>query len=826
MNPNRQIPCITVCKEGSQADPNLPVEEAALGESLQSLAGSIQPPAKFQSDLEKELSRMAGENAQKMKQPPQKARSDTRSTWLTGFWRVFALGAALLLLVGGLGWAIRSAIPNFPGNQPMAGGENQTVDVPPFDALTPTSQPGQAGETAPAASGEGSSDPQAVMPTATLIPLYSLPILPNVEVVLAAPLPDDPSEAQIYTQLNEEALTVENALAVARSLGVDGTVYKGSSEGSLPSYVVSDGRQWIYFNGSPYRFGYSNGQPVAHEPQVSELTSEEQIAIAENFLQQAGLLAFPYQAAYSGFFPFEVTFTPILDGKPVIYGSQSSSNITVRLNPQGQVVQAVYDRVVSQPAGSYPILTAQEAWQKLVSEEAPAGVENYEQSGSTPLNIEWWSRIYPAGDSSNLFGYLSVYEPVNDSDGPKLLSMGSYTLVVPNDDLAQANKPGTFFQVWGEMSDSTTLQVVGWQVSPFPDETLTGTLEQEQGRTFLLTGEDRLLLPDVPADIPLGVEVRVRGVRLSQPEPSLEWSYIETGGGGNGSGGGGGGGGGTLFAEVNLNGPQEAGSVPTATPAPVYQPGTVLEGIEGSVWISIDRYPDGIEERSVRAYLTDEASLPGVYELRLQGPGLEGIEALQSLPVRFWGSVVSQGDGFLVLDVSRFEPVHPGLAIQAWLGTWELAELDGKNVLRFTAQDGQQYILASSLLYEQTEFVGYPGDMVILEGVQIPDQILRWPYPVIEERSGQSADGVTSLDGYEITSDEITVNEFQLPLGGRFTIEKIELVYRANDLKFGLPDPNGPALYVQPVWQFYGHYEDGREQVILVQALRDEYLEK
>ncbi len=84
-------------------------------------------------------------------------------------------------------------------------------------------------------------------------------------------------------------------------------------------------------------------------------------------------------------------------------------------------------------------------------------------------------------------------------------------------------------------------------------------------------------------------------------------------------------------------------------------------------------------------------------------------------------------------------------------------------------------------------------------------------------------DGAT-LDGYEITSDDVWVNEQAAPQGGRLIIERVELAYRANDMRFGPYDPSSGPLYIQPVWSFYGHYEDGRELQFQVQALRDEYL--
>jgi hypothetical protein len=52
------------------------------------------------------------------------------------------------------------------------------------------------------------------------------------------------------------------------------------------------------------------------------------------------------------------------------------------------------------------------------------------------------------------------------------------------------------------------------------------------------------------------------------------------------------------------------------------------------------------------------------------------------------------------------------------------------------------------------------------------------------------------------------------------TIEKIELAYFAHDQRWQNYEP----AYLQPVWRFSGHYEDGSEFEILVQALKPEFL--
>ena len=38
------------------------------------------------------------------------------------------------------------------------------------------------------------------------------------------------------------------------------------------------------------------------------------------------------------------------------------------------------------------------------------------------------------------------------------------------------------------------------------------------------------------------------------------------------------------------------------------------------------------------------------------------------------------------------------------------------------------------------------------------------------------------------------------------------------------PDPTAGPVYIQPAWRFQGHYWDGSEFEILIQALKDEFL--
>lgn len=488
------------------------------------------------------------------------------------------------------------------------------------------------------------------------------------------------------------------------------------------------------------------------------------------------------------------------------------------MNPQGKVSNIMSEKVVYKPVVNLPVITVQEALDKLVTETAPAGVIEAQKTPYTFPDMEFWIRTYEAGEQVFLYGYVSVYQPVSPF-GTNLLTLGNIKLELPVPDLEHAalERPGKLFQIWGEMSDSVTLQVVGWQDTPILEEHLIGLIKLKEGKFYLYSGADRLLLVDAPDDIALDTEVRICGIRLNSPEPAFEWSYIEAGV--QPTGGGGGGGGATVFREITLTGPAESAQETvtlTSTPEIIYQPGMLIDGVEGPFYLALERYANGSESKRMFFYPTQQESLPEVYEVRLNGGELDGIDQFHTLPIRLWGTVIEFKENIFTLDVSRYEAVYPGLDVQAWLGTWELVELGGKNVIRFQDQQGQQYLLASSLLYEQTEFAGFPGDLVILEGLQIPGNMYEG-LPVIEERSGIMVEiGQTSLEGYQLVSKEINVIENQQLVGGRLTIDNIELVYLASDLRFGPLEPGQPPMYIQPGWRFSGHYDDGRKVVILI----------
>ena len=129
--------------------------------------------------------------------------------------------------------------------------------------------------------------------------------------------------------------------------------------------------------------------------------------------------------------------------------------------------------------------------------------------------------------------------------------------------------------------------------------------------------------------------------------------------------------------------------------------------------------------------------------------------------------------------------------MQAWLGTWQQTQVEGQQVLLFTAQDstlpdvpaGTQYVLFSPPLAtggpDVHGGVGRPGDTVLYEGLVVPGQQFGG-YPVIHIYSGAIENVRQNLDGYATATPEPdmpgTNTAPSLPQG-EVIIDSIELVY-------------------------------------------------
>ena len=576
---------------------------------------------------------------------------------------------------------------------------------------------------------------------------------------------------------------------------------------------------------------------------------EEQVAIATNFLQPLGVLDLPYQAM-----PLEtergmVAFIPMLDGLPVIQEiGVDRSNIgwiDVKVNTAGQVTMVEYSHHDFQPIGEYPILNAQQAWDRF-SKDAALQHSRYAILSPEQTNTyQAWVRSYQPGQQIDIYGWVNAYQPT-DPSLPSLVMINNLPIIGDTASMIPANRYDVrFVHAWGQIEGSSTdgigLSLAGWEVSPLADEYITGTLATQSGQTQLVAINRIYTLIDPPSDISEGTQVGIQGVVLDGDPAMLDWKFIETGeipftyGASNSCGGGGGGGGGSLNADFGAGGfvyptfDNQTAPIPTDVAGP-YQPGDEINAVTGTIYVTQHLYLGG--RTSTEVYFLPDASagLSPDWSYSLTGDNLSGIEQYQQLPIRVWGQVDHLENGIVYITVDRYEPEYPGVQIQEWSGTEQIVTLDEQEVVLFTTSNGENYVLKSSIDWgAEGNIIGILGNLIEIEGYVMPDQFVGG-YLVLKDTAGSTQpDGIvaSSLVNVWDHSQDPSSNPGAV-LQGRVSIDTIELAYDAINLDrcqaSAAQDPNMSSwLVVQPMWVYNGHFDDGRRFIVQVQALPDEY---
>ncbi|MFZ2098803.1 MAG: zf-HC2 domain-containing protein [Anaerolineales bacterium] len=774
---------------------------------------------------------------------PQLRKNQTKIN-IAGSIRNLAWVAVATLLIAGLVWTIKT--------------------------LAPLPQPGPAGVTAPAIT-EAVLQPTGMPVVTTLVNPTDTPLVPtakatntgtelfpNVRFSFSSDLPSSPDRVTLYRQQLSQTVTADLARQVASQWGINAGIYASPSEGMNDAiFVATDGTRTMRFLNFPdqfiYEVGYVSPDYSSALQDSGPLPSyDAQVAIATNFLEPFGILDQPYQTM-----PLEtergmVAFLPLLDGYPVIQEIGVDRGnigwIDVKVSTAGQVTMVQYSHHDFQPVGEYPILTAQQAWERFTDD---ANLEHSRYAVLSPEgsnSYQSWVPKFELGQSADIYGWVNAYQPV-DPNIPALVMINNLPII---GDSSQQLIPDNqydvrFVHVWGQIQGSSTdgiaLNLAGWEISSLSDEYVTGTITIQSGQTQLVTMGRIFTLIDPPTDIPEGIQVGIQGVVLEGDPALFNWKYIETGqipityGASSYCGGRGGGGnglsdanfGGGSFTLLNLSG--QASSTATQINQP-YQSGDEITAISGRVYVTQHLYLDRSASLEV-VFSPDPSSginLDWVYSLI--GDGLSGIEKYNNLPVNIWGQVDRLDEHIVYIDVDHFEPVYPGEYIQVWTGTEQILTLDGQEAVLFTTSEGESYVLKSSVDFPPADanIIGRLGDLIEIEGYIIPDQQLGG-YLLLQDTAGTTQpDGMADSAQVNVWdhSQDLSANPGAI-LQGQVTIDDIELAYDAINLdrcqaSFA-DDPNNAAwLYVQPMWVFNGHFDDGRRFFLQVQALPDEYL--
>jgi hypothetical protein len=661
----------------------------------------------------------------------------------------------------------------------------------------------------------------------------------------------------VYQQKLSDEVTADLARQVASQWGINGEIYTTPSEGMGDIiFDAMDGSRSMRFLNFPDQFIYQVGyvSPDYGSALMDNLPLppfDEQVRIATDFLEPFGLLDLPYRTLPQETERGIVAFVPLLDGYPVVQEiGVDRSNIgwiDVKVNTPNQVTMVQYSHHDFLPVGQYPILTSRQAWERF-SDDTEFQKSRYAVlSPERPNSYQAWVQSYQPGEQVDLYGWINTYQPVDVAQLP-LVMINDLPVTGDISGLIPTNPYDVnFIHAWGEIqgktSDGIALNLSGWEASSLIEEYITGTLQIKDSQVQLLTQERTLNLNNPPSDIPDGILVGIQGVILAGNPPTLNWKFIETGeipfsyGASISCGGGGGGGagnssdadfGGGGFAFPNF----DTGTAPVATQASdPYQSGDLITAVSGIASITRHLYFGDKSSTEVNFYPDPLESIAPGLSYSLIGENLTGIEQYHNLPVRVWGQVNHLDNGMAYLKIDRYEPVYPGLQIQSWNGTEQIITLEGKDVVLFTTSGGENYVIKSSLDWgAEGNLIGILGDLIEIEGFVIPDQQFGG-YSILKDLAGSypADDVVDSAQVYLWDHTQDPASNPGAALQGKVTIDKIELAYDAINLDrcqaSAGQDPNmAPWLYVQPMWVFNGHFDDGRRFILQVQALPDEYL--
>lgn len=375
---------------------------------------------------------------------------------------------------------------------------------------------------------------------------------PDVSFSLNTTLPPGPDQITVYAQ-TPALLTLSAVEEMSTRWGVDGTVYMplwmttlGTPEAfERLDYAVIDDPVRLYFEGTEllrywdWEVAPAHGgrwAPPEHLPPVAEA-----VATAEQFLADRGLLQPSYQIDAEAYAETgSLSFLVLVDDTWTV----TTPFAQVTISPDGRIGHVTYRTSDLEPLAAYPILSAQQAWE-LVGTDDTDGRFWYEVealSWAGPLrdlgawNPRFWARQYQVGQQVDLFGPLFILYPTDPAASPHVMmndlvlaggDLGS--LAETYQGLVEATMDAEAqVHVWGEIRDGggyRVLQVAGWDSSAALPRVWSGTIWR-QGDGGLLLADDGLIytLPDVPADVVDGMTVFINGGQVGE---TLEWSIIQ-----------------------------------------------------------------------------------------------------------------------------------------------------------------------------------------------------------------------------------------------------------------------------------------------------------
>jgi len=532
---------LTAHQDGLQPAPGKAGFPSGLAGELLMLAEGSEPDPAFAARLELQL-RQAAEAGGK----------DSRPGWPSALWQSFILPErkttmkrlAAFALVGialfAILWVSLPALFPSPTQTQLvlATPPTHTPVSTPLSPITPTVVP------------PTSQPPVAINFTPQPIPAQppTLPSLVEVKSVgfggsgggnlphglplsLSTELPEGPSEVTAYYRLENTPLTHEEASQIAIQWGLDAKLYLPAWMQSITpdeaerSYYAIDEMQNLFMLNDELSYTDLAIFPIfgGHQfPQTGLLPSEQAIATATQYLTERGFLNFPYQVDLRDYNYGLVNFYQLIDNLLI-----DNLVASVKIDPQGQVGYAWNSREDYQSVGTYPVESAQSAWDILLAGQ-PSDQLSISYYPAQDGNPQYWGREYPSGHNAELFG-VPTYYPAAEIDETPYLQLNNLMVVGDVSSLIEyLQENQSYIHAWGEVQEvegTHQLELTGWESIDEFSVYFDGTIRRTTEGDFLELGDgQQVSLPDLPADVPGDIPLFVEGGLVGD---TLEWYLLQ-----------------------------------------------------------------------------------------------------------------------------------------------------------------------------------------------------------------------------------------------------------------------------------------------------------
>ena len=560
-------------------------EEARLAGALLQLAASQSPEPAFFTNLEARL--IAGSSRTQTNTPaarPPSAWQQVISTLKEGVTMkrmTVAFGAiALLLIVGYFAWSAwqNSAAPIVdtiaeveapivvtienessandllyrPATVIAIAPTATAVPQPIVDpaAATPLPGLGSASGISMGMGGGGDAAGQAIEGMPVDLPIAPWNPLSGTTFIMNAALPTDPTALPVYSQPAQNLLTLEDVQRYADLFGLTGPIFTDVTPPDMPAdyvlppvYFVFDGLRSLAVRTDGL---YYYDQGAAPDFFAESGSYEQSAPIAEAFLQERGLLDFPYEMRPT---PggSDVEFRRLIDGRPVVL-----AEFFVTATNEGKVLSVSYQPLNQLGnIGVYPLRTAEDAWQQVLTNGAdfqnvtfisypgPDWIAPEQEVFVDPYAdlYKSWQREYNDGDAITIYPYPTVHVSV-DGQAPPRIQADQYLLLGSDEDLraiaAYAYQQIRVTGVIREADGQKSIELTDWE--PVNPETfqylpgLPGTIRLANGQVqFNSDGGETFVLDQSPTDIADGERVYLYGWRTvsTDGEQSFSWQSMD-----------------------------------------------------------------------------------------------------------------------------------------------------------------------------------------------------------------------------------------------------------------------------------------------------------